>query len=109
MQVPSVSSIYCSKISKMSNNKKSFTSNLSPSFGYSLADRPYERAALNFLRKNFPQYSTVIGREIKHACRWSKESAGEITDNLMDKGVIIAEKCGFNYSEETANKFISVA
>ena len=109
MQVPSVSNVYCSKIFKKSNNKTNFTSNLNPSFGYSLADKPYERAALKFLRENFPDFSAVIEKEIQHACRWSKESAGEITDKLMDKGVILAEKCGFSYTEESAHMFNSVA
>lgn len=71
--------------------------NKTPSFGYSLGDKPYERAALKFLEENAPDIYKAIGLKILFACRNSKNksNAGRITDALMDNGVLIAEKLGF--------------
>lgn len=80
----------------------------SPSFGYSLANRPYEREALKFLRDHFPILSEAVGRSIKFACR-NKESAAEITDHIMDKGVILAEKLGFVYHGNESNPLRVIA
>lgn len=68
-----------------------------PAFGYNLADRPYEKAALEFLKENAPEIYNAIGLKILFACKNSKNkaNAGKITDKLLDNGVLIAEKLGF--------------
>lgn len=68
--------------------------NLSPSFGYFVADGSYEKAALKFLEDRDPDLSLAIGCQIMSASH-NKENAKRIIDSLMDGAVQIAEKLGF--------------
>lgn len=98
--------------SLLTNYKKtsvdSTQNNKSQSFGYSLANCPYESAAFKFLAERDPELYNAFGIEILNACRkYSNvqksgkipadlnDLTGKITDALMDKVVSVAEKLGF--------------
>lgn len=99
MMIPVVNSVgYLNKTVNVSSVQHTQTPQ--PSFGYNLGDKPYEREALQFLRTNFPKISEAMSANIKRAVRFGKENAGELTDLIMDKGVLLAEKLGF----ESAHK-----
>lgn len=92
-----ISNIGCVNGSNVKANKTNIVqtqANVSPSFGYFVADGSYEKAALKFLEDRDPDLSLAIGLQIISASH-DKKNAKKIIDSLMDGAVQIAEKLGF--------------